>query len=89
MEVSVLEVKVYLFTSVKGCLLSRGLLKVMEILTIWPKWCLPDLSFAMTSTPPLTPTLFSGNQSLSPAHVKGGSNFFHLPLNYKHVYISL
>ena len=82
MEVSVLEVKVYPFTSVKGCLLSRGLSRVMEILTIWPKWCLPDLSFAMTSTPflppcpPLTPTLFSGNQSLSPAHVKGGSNCF-------------
>ena len=56
MEVSVLEVKVFLFTSVKGCLLSRGLSKVMEILTIWPKWCLPDLSFAMTSTPFLPPT---------------------------------
>ena len=86
MEVSVLEVKLFLFTSVKGCLLSRGLSRVMEILTIWPKWCLPDLSFAMTSTPftaPLPPThphsVFCESVTKSSPCERGSNCFFTSP----------
>lgn len=85
MEVNIVEVKVFLFASVKGHLLSRGLSRVMEVLTTWPKCCLAYLSFVMTPAPspalcpPLIPTLFSGNQSLSPTRVKGGQTFFTSP----------
>lgn len=90
-----MEVKVFLFASVKGHLLSRGLSRVMEVLTIWPKCCLPDLSFVMTPVPltcPLPPThphsiFWESVTKSNPC--ERGANFFHLPLNYKHVFISL
>lgn len=85
---NITEVKVFFFTVLKRCLLSPWLVKGVGNLDYLAKVVSSRSLLRKDPTPACPRSVFWESVTKSSPHARRG-NYFHLTLNYKHVYILL